>query len=127
MRTLNSAKNLASSLGITLIMTLLGFFTRKVFVDNVGVEYLGLNGLLHNILGIMTLLEGGFATSVVYNLYKPLAEDDRPKILALLQLYRKVYRYIAVGVVVFALCLYPFIDLIIKDSENLEYISIVFC
>lgn len=126
MRTLNSAKNLASSLGITLIMTLLGFFTRKVFVDNVGVEYLGLNGLLQNILGIMTLLEGGFATSVVYNLYKPLAEDDRPKILALLQLYRKVYRYIAVGIIVFALCLYPFIDYFIKDGENLEYVSIVY-
>lgn len=126
MRTLNSAKNLASSLGITLIMTLLGFFTRKVFVDNVGVEYLGLNGLLQNILGIMTLLEGGFATSVVYNLYKPLAEDDHPKILALLQLYRKVYRYIAVGIIVFALCLYPFIDLFIKDGDNLEYVSIVY-
>lgn len=126
MRTLNSAKNLASSLGITLIMTLLGFFTRKVFVDNVGVEYLGLNGLLQNILGIMTLLEGGFATSVVYNLYKPLAEDNRPKILALLQLYRKVYRYIALGIIVFALCLYPFIDLFIKDGENLKYISIVY-
>ena len=126
MRTLNSAKNLASSLGITLIMTLLGFLTRKVFVDNVGVEYLGLNGLLHNILGVMTLLEGGFATSVVYNLYKPLAEDDRPKILALLQLYRKVYRYIAIGVIVFALCLYPFIDYFIKDSENLDYVSIVY-
>ncbi len=126
MRSLNSAKNLASSLGITLIMTLLGFFTRKVFVDNVGVEYLGLNGLLQNILGIMTLLEGGFATSVVYNLYKPLAEDDRPKILALLQLYRKVYRYIALGIIVFALCLYPFIDFFIKDSENLDYVSIVY-
>lgn len=107
-------------------MTLLGFFTRKVFVDNVGVEYLGLNGLLHNILGVMTLLEGGFATSVVYNLYKPLAEDDRPKIFALLQLYRKVYRYIAIGVIVFALCLYPFIDYFIKDSENLDYVSIVY-
>ena len=126
MRTLNSAKNLASSLGITLIMTLLGFFTRKVFVDNVGVEYLGLNGLLSNILGVMTLLEGGFAASVVYNLYKPLAEDDRPRILALLQLYRKVYRYIALGIIVFALCLYPFIDFFIKDSENLEYVSIVY-
>lgn len=126
MRTLNSAKNLASSLGITLIMTLLVFFTRKVFVDNVGVEYLGLNGLLQNILGIMTLLEGGFATSVVYNLYKPLAEDNRPKILALLQLYRKVYRYIALGIILFALCLYPFIDIFIKDGENLEYVSIVY-
>jgi O-antigen/teichoic acid export membrane protein len=126
MRTLNSAKNLASSLGITLIMTLLGFFTRKVFVDNVGVEYLGLNGLLQNILGIMTLLEGGFATSVVYNLYRPLAEDNRPQILALLQLYRKVYRYIALGIILFALCLYPFIDIFIKDGENLEYVSIVY-
>lgn len=126
MRTLNSAKNLASSLGITLVMTLLGFFTRKVFVDNVGVEYLGLNGLLQNILGIMTILEGGFATSVVYNLYKPLAEDDRPKIIALLQLYKKVYRYIALGVFIFALCLYPFIGKLIKDGEDLEYISIVY-
>ena len=126
MRTLNSAKNLASSLGITFIMIFLGFITRKVFVDNVGVEYLGLNGLLHNILGIMTLLEGGFATSVVYNLYKPLAEDDRPKIIALLQLYKKVYQYIAVGIIIFALCLYPFIGYFIKDVENLEYVSIVY-
>lgn len=107
-------------------MTLLGFFTRKVFVDNVGVEYLGLNGLLQNILGIMTLLEGGFATSVVYNLYRPLAEDDRPKILALLQLYRKVYHYIAAGIIVFAICLFPFIDVFIKDDNNLEYVSIVY-
>lgn len=126
MRTLNSAKNLASSLGITIIMTLLGFLTRKVFVDNVGVEYLGLNGLLQNILGVVTLLEGGFGTSVVYNLYKPLAERNEEKIIALLQLYRKVYRYIALGVIVFALSLYPFIDLFIKDAEGLSYVSIVY-
>lgn len=126
MRTLNSAKNLASSLGITIIMTLLGFLTRKVFVDNVGVEYLGLNGLLQNILGVVTLLEGGFGTSVVYNLYKPLAERNEEKIIALLQLYRKVYRYIALGVIIFALCLYPFIDLFIKDAEGLSYVSIVY-
>lgn len=126
MRTINSAKNLASSLGITFIMIFLGFITRKVFVDNVGVEYLGLNGLLHNILGIMTLLEGGFATSVVYNLYKPLADNDRPKIIALLQLYKKVYQYIALGIVIFALCLYPFIGNFIKDIDNLEYVSIVY-
>lgn len=125
-RTLNSAKNMASSLGISLIMILLGFVTRKVFVDNVGVEYLGLNGLLQNILGIMTLLEGGFATSVVYNLYKPLADDDRPKIVALLQLYRKVYRYIALGIVAFALLLYPFLDIFLKDAKNLEYVTVVY-
>lgn len=126
MRTLNSAKNLASSLGITLIMTILGFLTRKVFVDNIGVEYLGLNGLLQNILGVMALLEGGFATSVVYNLYKPLAENDQPKIIALLQLYRKVYRYIALGICCCAMAIYPFLDIFLKDAESLSYVSVVY-
>ena len=126
MRTLNSAKNLLSSLSITLVMIFLGFLTRKIFVDNVGVEYLGLNGLLQNILGIMGLLEGGFATSVVYNLYKPVAEDNRPKIIALLQLYKKVYRYIAFGIFVCGLALFPFIDYFIKDIESLSYVSVVY-
>lgn len=117
---------MASSLGITLIMIFLGFITRRVFVDNVGVEYLGLNGLLQNILGVMTLLEGGFATSVVYNMYKPLAQDDRPKILALLQLYKKVYRWIALGIVIFSLALYPFLDCFMKNAEDLSYVSIVY-
>lgn len=108
------------------LMILLGFVTRKIFVDSVGVEYLGLNGLLQNILGIMTLLEGGFATSVVYNMYKPLAEDDRPRILALLQLYRKVYRYIAGGVFLCGLAIYPFIGYLIKDADGLSYVSVVY-
>lgn len=86
MRTLNSAKNLVSSLAITFITIILGFITRKIFVDSIGVEYLGLNGLLQNILGAMSLIESGFATSVVYNLYKPIAQNDQPKIIALLQL-----------------------------------------
>lgn len=126
MRTLNSAKNLASSLGITLIMIILGFITRKVFVDNVGIEYLGLNGLLQNILGVMALLEGGFATSVVYNLYKPIAENNQPKIIALLQLYKKVYRYIAIGICCCALIIYPFLDLFIKDADSLSYVSVAY-
>lgn len=126
MRTLNSAKNLTTSLGITLTMVFLGFITRKLFVDNIGVEYLGLNGLLQNILGVMSLLEGGFATSIVYNLYKPLARNDQPKILALLQLYKKIYLYIALGIFLCALLIFPFLDIFIKDAESLSYVSIVY-
>lgn len=126
MRALNSAKNLASSIIISFITIILGFITRKLFVDAIGVEYLGLNGLLQNILGVMTLLEGGFAGSVVYNLYKPIAQDNRPKIIALLQLYRKVYRYIALAVFICGLVIYPFIGFFIKDANNLDYVSIVY-
>lgn len=126
MRTLNSLKNMLTSVGISLIMILLGFFTRKLFVDNIGVQYLGLNGLLQNILGVTSLLEGGFATSVVYNMYKPIAEDNHEKIIALLQLYRKVYRYIALGIFLFSLLLYPFIGFFIKGADSLQYVSLVY-
>ena len=107
-------------------MTLLGFFTRKIFVDEIGVEYLGLNGLLQNILGLMTLLEGGFATSVVYNLYKPLAEDNRPLIIGLIQLYRKVYRYIAIGVILCGIAIYPFIGYFISDFSDMKDVGIIY-
>lgn len=117
---------MASSLSITFVTIILGFVTRKIFVDSIGVEYLGLNGLLQNILGAMSLIESGFATSVVYNLYKPIAENDQPRIIALLQLYRKVYRYIALGVFLCALAIFPFLEHFIKDTDNLEYISIVY-
>lgn len=126
MRTLNSLKNMLSSMGISLVMILLGFFTRKLFVDNIGVQYLGLNGLLSNILGVTSLLEGGFATSVVYNMYKPIAENNHEKIIALLQLYRKVYRYIALGIFLFSLLLYPFIGYFIKGADSLQYVSVVY-
>ena len=125
-RTGNTFRNLASKLGVSIIVTLLGFFTRRVFVDNIGVDYLGLNGLLKNVLGIMSLLEGGFATSVVYNMYKPLAEDDRPKILALLQLYKKVYRYIALGVTLLGILLYPFLGFFLNGGEEIKDVGLIY-
>lgn len=126
MRTDHSRKNLIASISIMLVMTFLGFITRKVFIDTIGVEYLGLNGLLYNILNVVSLLEGGFGTSIVYNLYKPLAERDKPRIIALVQLYRKIYRFIALGILLMGLAIYPFLDVFIKDGESLEYVSVVF-
>lgn len=126
MRSLNSLKNIGTSIGTTIILAALGFFTRKIFVDSLGEEYLGLNGLLLNIIGMLSLVEGGIGTSIVYNLYKPLAEHNEPKIIALVQLYRRIYRYIALGVFLLSLCIYPFLDVLIKDGENLSYVSIVY-
>lgn len=126
MRTLHSGKNLIVNVSLMITMTLLGFVTRKLFVDEIGVEYLGLNGLLTNILAAVTLLESGFGTSVVVHLYKPLAEDNRPRILALLQFYRRVYRYIAAAVAFLCLCLYPFLGFFIKDEGHLDYLTLVY-
>lgn len=122
----NSLKNISTQLLSTVIIAVLGFVSRKVFVDNLGTEYLGLNGLLSNILGMLSLVEGGIGTSIVYNLYKPLADNDKPKIIALVQLYRKIYRVIALLVFLLSLILFPFLDIFIKGGEDLSHVSIVY-
>lgn len=126
MRTKHSSRNFVAAMATMGITLLLGFFTRKLFVDLIGVEYLGLNGLLSNILAAVTLLESGFGISVTYNLYKPLAEGNKKQIVALLQLYKRVYRWIAVAVFSVCLILYPFLGFFIRDSKNIDYISIVY-
>ena len=90
MRTKNSIKNIYMSIITQVVMTLLGFISRKVFLNSLGTEYLGINGLLTNVLSMLSLVEGGIGTSIIYNLYKPLAEDDKPKIIALVN-YTKSY------------------------------------
>ena len=39
MRTLNSGKNFLVTVSLMVTMTLLGFVTRKLFVNEIGVEY----------------------------------------------------------------------------------------
>ena len=89
MRVKNSIKNIYYSMLIQVCMTLLGFISRRVFINNLDIEYLGINGLLTNVLSMLSLVEGGIGASIIYNMYKPLAEDDKPAIIALVQLYKK--------------------------------------
>ena len=89
MRTESSLKNMYIGIITQIIITLLGFISRKVFISGLGTEYLGINGLLTNVLSMLSLVEGGIGTSIVYNLYKPLADNDAEKVTALVQLYKK--------------------------------------
>ncbi|MGV3464794.1 MAG: lipopolysaccharide biosynthesis protein [Heyndrickxia sp.] len=129
MRTIHSLRNIYINLFSQIVILVLGFISRKVFLDSLGVSYLGVNGLLTNILTMLTLVEGGIGISIVYNLYKPLANDDREKIIALIQLYKKAYMALAGIVLLISVLLYPFLGLIMKDSngiENLTFIYVLF-
>ena len=126
MRSLNSIKNIMSSVGITLVISVLGFLTRKIFLDTLGEEYLGLNGLLMNVIGMLSLVESGVGVSIVYNLYKPLANGNKPEIIALVQLYRKIYRYIAIGIILLSIAMFPFLKYLIHDDSGISYIGIVY-
>lgn len=103
------------------IMTIiLKFITQTVFIRVLGREFLGLNGLFTNILSVLSFAELGVGTSIVFSLYKPLAENDEKHISALMNLFKKAYTFIGVTVGVLGCLLLPFLHILIKDFDQLN-------
>jgi O-antigen/teichoic acid export membrane protein len=126
MRTNNSLKNIFISILSQVVFVLLGFISRKIFLDSLGADYLGVNGLLTNVLSIMALVESGIGISIVYNLYKPLAEDDRNKIIGLVQLYKKAYSILAIIIMIISFILYPILGHLMKNGSSISHLSIIY-
>ncbi len=126
MRVNNSMKNIYISVLAQIIITFLGFFSRKVFLDNLGSEYLGINGLLTNILSMLSLVEGGIGTSIIYNLYKPLAEKDEKKVISLVQLYKKLYGILSLVIFTLSIIMYMFLENFIKGETTVPFIGVVY-
>jgi len=77
----------------------LTFFSRRIFLDNLGAEFIGLTGTLNNILGYLNLTELGISACIGYFLFKPLQREDRQSIQEILSLLGWLYNRI--GAVIF--------------------------
>ena len=88
----NTLRNFGFGAAAQLVVTLLGFVSRTVFIRVLGMEYSGVNGLYTSILDVLSLTELGLADVVVFSLYKPLAEGDEQKLTALMGYYKVIYR-----------------------------------
>ena len=75
-RTSNSLKNIIASVGSQLFNLILSFVSRTVFIQVLGVEYLGISGLFNDVLSMLNMAELGFGTAMTFSMYKPLAEKD---------------------------------------------------
>lgn len=128
MRTKHTLINISAGLGNQLIITALSFVSRTVFITTLGVEYLGVNALFTSMLAMISLAEAGIGSSIVYNLYKPVADQDEPKMIALMKLYRKAYMAIALIVFILGLGLMPFLGFFVKGTsvENIHLIYLLF-
>ena len=112
----NTLRNFKFGAAAQLVVTLLGFVSRTVFIRVLGMEYSGVNGLYTSILDVLSLTELGLADVVIYSLYKPLAEGDTDRLAALMGYYKVIYRYIALAVGAIGLCLVPFLGVLVKSQ-----------
>ncbi|MDY2609187.1 MAG: oligosaccharide flippase family protein [Eubacteriales bacterium] len=124
-RTQKSITNTVVSFTSQIIIILLGFISRRVLIYSVGVQYLGINGLMSNILTIFSLAESGIGIAIGYSLYKPLAENDVETIKALMRFYRTVYRLLALMTAIAGLLFYPFLPVFLKGNTASE-VSIIY-
>ncbi len=111
--------NMVIGLGAQMLIVLIGFVSRRVFVDTLGLAMQGVNSALTSIITMISLTELGIGTAIICNLYKPLAEDDKPRIIGLMQLYKKVYNVIGMLVIVIGLCLAPFVRHFLSTDDFL--------
>lgn len=90
----------------------LAFFSRKIFLDCLGTEFIGLTGTLGNILGYLNLAEFGITASVGYFLFKPLQTNNHQEIQEILSvlgyLYNRIGIIILIGGMIISL-FFPFI------------------
>lgn len=123
-RTKNSVLNLVTSLGGQILIIVLKFVTRTVFILTLGKAYLGINGLFSDILTMLSLTELGFDTAINFKLYKPLAEKDEKRVRVLLKFYKKAYEVIGIVIFLLGVCTIPLLKYIINDYDSLATIGI---
>ena len=70
------------------------FFTRKVLLEHLGTEFMGLTTTVNSLLGFINLAELGVGASIAYFLYKPLYEDDRSMVCETISIMGHLYRRI---------------------------------
>lgn len=113
-----------------LIAVASNFITRRIFLNELGQDLLGIESLYKSVISMLSLAELGIGTGLVYLLYKPLAENDRKTIRHILNFYQKAYRIIT-GIILAAGLVMSFFAhsfLSAKDAANYSptYIGITF-
>ena len=109
-RTRNSLKNSSVAFVLQLAAIFIGFFARRIFIQRLGVEIMGLNSTAASILNMLNLAELGIGTAVSVTLYKPLHANDRQSIREIIAMQGWIYRMIGLFVLVgsaILLCFFP--------------------
>lgn len=126
MRTDNSFKNILAGTAGEMLSQLMRFITRTIFIKYLSAEYLGINGLFADILTMLSIAELGIGTAILYTMYKPLAENNYPRIRSLVKYYKKAYTTIGTVIFLGCMCLMPFLKYISSTPINVPHLNLIY-
>lgn len=125
-QTSKAMRNGAVSLVGQVLSILLSFIGRKVFIQYLGVELLGMSSTFASILGTLSLAEMGFQQVIVFHLYSALAQRDQGRINSLVNIYKLAYQCIGCFFIFAAICCMPLLPYILSDIAVTNTVRICF-
>lgn len=127
MRSFATLKNSAWGIAQQVIVCVLSMFSRRVMIETIGQQGVGLNALLTSIISLLSLAELGIGTAIVFHMYGPIARNDKIHISRLMHCYKMVYRVIALVILLIGICILPFMKWIVRDvSYSNAYVMLIF-
>ena len=125
-RVKKSAQNMIMGFLYQALVLVLSFVSRTAFIQTLGDDYLGINATFSDVLSLLSMADLGFGTAMAYSFYKPLAEDNKEQIAALIHFYKKIYNFIAAAVLVLGLLCIPFLKYIVNTEEYIQNLEIYY-
>ena len=82
------------------ISIFIAFFSRRIFLECLGDQFIGLTGTLYSILAFLNISELGIGTCIGYFLYQPIEQGDHKKICEMVSLFGWFYYLIGLFIVI---------------------------
>lgn len=111
-----SVRNAKVSLTFYMLLLVLNFFSRRVFIDTLGNELVGLSTTVLSYIGFLNLAEMGISVAIANALYAPIFGKNRAEITDIVSLFGYLFRLVGIFIGVAGLIFALFIPQIFGDS-----------
>jgi len=123
----NVIKNAKVGVFFLILTFAASMYSRKIFLDGLGGDFVGLTTTLLSIIGLISLAEMGMAVAISSTLYKPLANKDFGVVSEILSFLKGAYLRIALFILIVSLIVslsFPFF--FSEETISLELIYFIF-
>ncbi|SEA56482.1 Membrane protein involved in the export of O-antigen and teichoic acid [Oribacterium sp. KHPX15] len=120
MRIENTLKNSGYAIVSYILLSVLSLVVRKVFLETLSIDLLGYEGLFGNIFSLLALADLGLDNIILYKLFPAYTNNDKEEINIIMSVYKTLYIYVGLAVLVVGIMITPILKFIIPDN-NLEW------
>lgn len=107
-----SIKNAKVALLFYLFLLVLNFFSRRVFIDSLGNDLVGLTAAVQSYIGMLNLADLGISAAITALLYAPLYAADQRKITEIVSIYGYLFRWVGIAIGVGGIILSLFLPML---------------